>query len=54
MTEYKIQSHDDPKAEMIAVARGEKPAPKDAAQPSVNSIETLSRRLTPETARCWR
>ena len=48
MTNYKIQSHDDLKAEMMAVARGEKPAPKDAAVPSFNSIETLLRLLTPE------
>lgn len=48
MTEYKIQSHDDLKAEMMAVARGEKPAPKDAALPSFNSIDTLLRLLTPE------
>ena len=48
MTEYKIQSHDDLKAEMMAVARGEKPAPKDAALPSFNSIDALLRLLTPE------
>ena len=48
MTEYKIQSHDDLKAEMIAVARGEKPAPKDAALPSFNSLDVLVRLLTPE------
>jgi predicted transcriptional regulator len=48
VTEYKIQSHDDLKAEMMAVARGEKPAPKDAALPSFNSIDVLMRLLTPE------
>ena len=48
MTDYKIQSHDNLKAEMMAVARGEKPPPKDAALPSFNSIEALLRLLTPE------
>ncbi len=32
---------------MMAVARGQKPAPKDAAVPSFNSIEALMRLLTP-------
>lgn len=35
-------------AEMRAVARGETPAPKDAALPSVESAEALIRLLTPE------
>ena len=48
MTEYKIQSHESLQKEMMAVARGEKPAPKDAAVPSFNSIEALMRLLTPE------
>lgn len=48
MTEYKIQSHDDMKAEMMAVARGEKPAPKNGALPSFNSADALMRLLTPE------
>ncbi|HEX8664697.1 MAG TPA: MarR family transcriptional regulator, partial [Beijerinckiaceae bacterium] len=48
MTEYKIQSHDHLRREMTAVARGEKPAPKDAARPSFNSVEAVMRLLTPE------
>jgi predicted transcriptional regulator len=48
MTEHKIQSMDDLEAEMRAVARGEKPAPADAAQPSFESVEALIRLLTPE------
>jgi predicted transcriptional regulator len=48
MTAYRIQSHDDLKTEMMAVARGEKPAPKDAALPSFNSVDALPRLLTPE------
>jgi predicted transcriptional regulator len=48
MTKYKIQSHDSLKEEMMAVARGEKPAPEDAGMPSFNSIEALTRLLTPE------
>jgi predicted transcriptional regulator len=48
MTDYKIQSMDDLEAEMRAVARGEKPAPADAARPSFESIAALMRLLTPE------
>jgi len=48
VTEYKIQSHDDLKTETMAVARGEKPPPKDAALPSFNSVDALLRLLTPE------
>ena len=48
MTEYKIQSHESLKQEMMAVARRERPAPSDAAMPSFNSIEALTRLLTPE------
>ena len=48
MTEYKIQSMDDLEAEMRAVARGEKPAPADAARPSFESVEAVIRLLTPE------
>jgi len=48
MVEYRIQSHESLKREMMAVARGEKPAPKDAAAPSFNSIDALIRLLTPE------
>jgi predicted transcriptional regulator len=44
----KIQKWKDLKAEMVAVARGEIPAPADAAEPSVESAEALIRLLTPE------
>jgi len=33
---------------MRAVARGERPAPADAAEPSFNSVDALVRLLTPE------
>jgi predicted transcriptional regulator len=36
---------------MTAVARGERPAPADAAQPTFNSVEALVRLLTPENRR---
>jgi predicted transcriptional regulator len=48
MTKFKIQGHQALREEMRAVARGEKPAPKDAALPSFNSVEALIRLLTPE------
>jgi predicted transcriptional regulator len=48
VTAYKIQSLDDLEAEMRAVARGEKPAPADAAKPSFESADVLIRLLTPE------
>jgi|SRR5215207_338848 len=48
MTSYKIKSHKQVMEEMKAVARGEKPAPADAAQPSFESAEVLLRLLTPE------
>ncbi len=48
MAKFKIQSHQALREEMRAVARGEKPAPKDAALPSFNSVEALIRLLTPE------
>jgi hypothetical protein len=51
MTEYKIQSMNDLEDEMRAVARGEKPAPADAARPSFGSVEALIRLLTPENRR---
>ena len=44
----KVQSLHDLEAEMRAVARGERPAPPDAAQPSLDSAEALLRLLTPE------
>jgi predicted transcriptional regulator len=48
MTTYKIQSLSDLEAEMRAVARGERPAPADAAKPSFASAAALMRLLTPE------
>jgi len=48
MTRYRIMSHDALKEEMKAVARGERKAPADAAHPSFNSIEALTRLLTSE------
>jgi predicted transcriptional regulator len=51
MTTYRIQSHRSLRDEMKAVARGERPAPDDAALPSFNSVEALMRLLTPENRR---
>ena len=48
MTSFKIKSHKEIREEMKAVARGEKPAPADAATPSFESAEVLLRLLTPE------
>lgn len=48
MTEVKIQRHKDLRAQMKAIARGEMPAPADAAQPSFESAEVLLRLLTPD------
>ena len=44
----KIQSAKDLITQMRAVARGEIPAPADAAETSVESVEALVRLLTPE------
>lgn len=48
MTQHKIQNLKSLEEEMRAVARGEKTAPQDAAQPSFNSAEALIRLLTPQ------
>lgn len=48
MTGYKIQSHEDLRNEMKAVARVKKPAPADAARTSFQSADVLLRLLTPE------
>jgi predicted transcriptional regulator len=45
---YKIQSHCSLRKQMVAVARGERPAPKDAAVPSFESVSALLRLLTPQ------
>ena len=44
---FKIQSHAALRAEMVAVARGDRPAPKDAAVPTFESIDVLLGLLTP-------
>jgi predicted transcriptional regulator len=51
MTRYRIVSHEALKEEIKAVARGERKAPADAAHPSFNSIEALTRLLTSENRR---
>lgn len=51
MTTYKIQSLRSLREEMKAVARGQRPAPADAAEPTFNSVEALVRLLTPENRR---
>lgn len=48
MTRYKIQNLRSLRAEMKAVARGERPAPADAAKPTFNSVEAVVRLLQPE------
>lgn len=47
MTGYKIQSLRSLRDEMKSVARGERPAPSDAAAPSFNSVDAVVRLLTP-------
>ena len=44
----RIIDHHRLKAEMQAVARGERPAPPEAGRSSFNSVEALTRLLTPE------
>lgn len=48
MTAFKIQSLQSLREEMTAVARGERPAPADAALPTFNSVAALIHLLTPE------
>ena len=48
MTSIKVQSLRSLREHMKAVARGERPAPADAAKLSFNSVEALVRLLTPE------
>jgi predicted transcriptional regulator len=48
MTRFKIQGLRSLRDEMKAVARGERPAPADAAKPSFNSVDAIVRLLTPE------
>lgn len=51
MTRYRIQNLRALREEMKAVARGECPAPADAATMSFNSVAALMRLLTPENRR---
>ena len=48
MSKYRIQNFHALRDEMIAVAKGERPAPKTAPEASVHSAEVLSRLLTPQ------
>jgi len=48
MKQHKIQNLDSLEREMRAVARGERPAPADAAKPTFNSVEAVVRLLTSE------
>ena len=48
MKRVKIQSHAALKEQMKVVAAGKRSAPKDAGDPSFESVEALIRLLTPE------
>jgi predicted transcriptional regulator len=48
MTKHKVQNLRSLRDEMKAVARGERPAPAEAAKPSFNSVDAVVRLLTPE------
>ena len=51
MTRYRIQNLRALREEVKAVARGERPAPAEAATMSFNSVAALMRLLTPENRR---
>jgi len=51
MKRGKVQSLRSLREEMKAVARGERPAPRDAGKPSFNSVEAVVRLLTPDNRR---
>lgn len=51
MTQPRIISHRELRDEMMAVARGEKPAPAHAGTQTFESVEALMRLLTPENRR---
>jgi predicted transcriptional regulator len=51
MRKPKIQDLKALRAEMKAVAKGERKAPRDAGRPSFNSVEALMRLLTAENRR---
>ena len=48
MRRYKVESLSALEKEMRAVARGERPAPPDAAEASFDSVDIVVRLLTPE------
>lgn len=48
MTQHRIVSHSQLRDEMMAVARGQQPAGRDAGGQSFESVEALMRLLTPE------
>jgi predicted transcriptional regulator len=48
MKHVRVQGHAQLREEMTAVARGERPAPKDAGGISFDSVEALLRLLTPQ------
>lgn len=48
MAEHRIISHTELRDEMMAVARGEKPAPEYAGTQTFESVEALTRLLTRE------
>jgi predicted transcriptional regulator len=48
MSKHKVQNLRSLRDEMKAVARGERPAPAEAAKPSFNSVDAVVRLLTPE------
>jgi predicted transcriptional regulator len=48
MTKHKVRNLRSLRDEMKAVARGERPAPAEAAKPSFNSVDAVVRLLTPE------
>jgi predicted transcriptional regulator len=51
MKRAKVQRLGSLRAEMKAVARGERPAPADAGKSSFNSVEAIVRLLTPDNRR---
>lgn len=51
MSRIRVQNLRSLREEMRAVARGERPAPVDAAKPSFNSVEAVVRLLTPANRR---
>jgi len=51
MNTPRIMSLQELRDEMKAVVRREKPAPADAKQPSFNSVDALTRLLTPDNRR---